>query len=168
MYIEYGSEKCFGIAKIVTMSRYEIDRLYFDNDPNVYIISIKTPSDPTSPVFNDIDPTHVLRLIFDDAVLTPYNKIHKKLFTYEMAERVVDFIMQSGYTNDNNKIIICHCDAGISRSVAIAAVIAKYFNGDDSNFFNEVEDRDPNEHVYQLMWRAINDLYKPNLSNRTR
>ncbi len=49
-----------------------------------------------------------------------------------MANNIVNFV------NNFNEIdtIIVHCDAGQSRSAGVAAAIAKFFNGDDEQFFS--------------------------------
>jgi hypothetical protein len=49
-------------------------------------------------------------------------------------------------------MLICHCEAGVSRSAAIAAAGSKYFNGDDSFFFEHYY---PNEYVYNMMTNNV-------------
>lgn len=58
----------------------------------------------------------------------------------EHAELITDIVAR----NLDKKIIV-HCDAGQSRSAGIAAALAKYYNGDDEEFFN-------NSHMVPNMW----------------
>ena len=76
-----------------------------------------------------------------------------KLFSKEDALNVFEFLKQ----NKDIKNIVIHCDAGISRSPAIAAALAKIFNGDDSKYFEKYL---PNMLVYKTMidvWWKLNE-----------
>ena len=61
------------------------------------------------------------------------------------ASAILDFI-----TNNlaDIEMVVCQCEAGISRSAAIAAALSRIYNGDDSYFF---ENYMPNIDVYNSM-----------------
>lgn len=66
---------------------------------------------------------------------------------HEASKHIVD-----GIEHNINRIqqIIVHCDAGYSRSPAIAAAIAKAFGMDDEEYFSGGR-YCPNRHVYRTM-----------------
>lgn len=49
-------------------------------------------------------------------------------------------------------ILLIHCAAGVSRSMAIAAAIDKYLTGNDSWYF---ENGIPNKYVYNLLLKEL-------------
>ena len=73
------------------------------------------------------------------------------LFTDDQAEEVVDFVMK---VKDSVEAIVCHCDAGISRSAGVGAAISLILNGSDKGIFID-ERYIPNMHIY----RKILDNY---------
>lgn len=95
-----------------------------------------------------------LELEFDDVRLTEENKalksgIHKewRLFSQEDAEKVWRYVEQ---LPDGANILV-HCEAGISRSSAIAAALSTiYCNGDDTAIFQSPRAL-PNLYVYGMM-----------------
>jgi len=48
-----------------------------------------------------------------------------KLFTHRQAQEIVDFLAKR-QKEDGNDILVCHCDAGISRSGAVATFACDY------------------------------------------
>jgi len=68
-------------------------------------------------------------------------------FDKEMAGQIVEFVRKAK-TGGRLELIVCQCDAGISRSAGIAAALAKCINGDDRRFFKEFI---PNMLVYSLI-----------------
>ncbi len=74
-----------------------------------------------------------------------------KTISDEQAQEAVDFI-QSHIGID---LIICQCDAGISRSSGMAAAIAKAFNGDDEQFFRRYM---PNTAVYRKVLVKLQEI----------
>lgn len=111
------------------------------------MISISGPGDlaklPENPRRMDL-----LRLEFYD-LSSPLEGY--QIFTEDMAAKVWRFVKQ--YAVDKNILIVVHCDAGLSRSPAIAAAIAKHYFGNDSHFFNRYL---PNSLVYRIMLNVIN------------
>lgn len=95
-----------------------------------------------------------LELEFDDVRLTQENKalqsgIQKewRLFSQEDAEKVWRYVEQLPY----GASILVHCEAGVSRSSAVAAALATiYCNGDDTSIFQSPKAL-PNLYVYGMM-----------------
>ena len=78
-----------------------------------------------------------------------------KLMTIDQAESIKDFVDK--YKNKVDYIKI-HCTAGISRSGAIACVLARYLN-DDDNYIWATGRYMPNKHVYKTMCEAFDLEY---------
>lgn len=112
------------------------------------LISISAPNDkPKLP--KNKNRINTLSLEFHD-LNEPYKDY--KIFSKKDAYSIFEFLKQ----NKSIKDIIIHCDAGISRSPAIAAALAKIFNNDDSKYFKEYL---PNMLVYKIMlgvwWKRV-------------
>lgn len=75
--------------------------------------------------------------------------------TKEQTEQIINFVKE---WQDKVKLIIVHCEAGISRSAAVAAALSKWLNNEDLFFF---ENFCPNEVVYSYMLESIyGDLWE--------
>ena len=72
--------------------------------------------------------------------------------TQEQAEQVVDFVGK----NKTSPLIICQCEAGISRSGAMAAAVVWYLTGNDSQVWDN-RYLYPNRHIYRLL---VNEFKK--------
>jgi len=133
--------------------------------PNV-IISTRSPGSRRAIVGGN-EPKDVLWLEFNDVdeegrVWTLHgNKVNKhKLFTEEEAKEVIEFVNKY---KDEVELIICHCEAGISRSAGIAAALYTILGAPEKdaeiwakkNVFGQLKHR-PNVHVYQTMLAAAN------------
>ena len=94
--------------------------------------------------FLQID-TKVLFLQFDDV---DANDKKYKPMRPDQAQRTVDFVKE----NLDAELCIVHCDAGVSRSAAVAAAIGKFINGDDMFIFGRPR-FSPNTHVYACSFR---------------
>jgi predicted protein tyrosine phosphatase len=72
------------------------------------------------------------------------------LFKDDQAAQIVDFVEG---IKDRIKGILVHCEAGVSRSAAVAAVIELVLNGSDERVF---QDRrySPNQYVYRKLLKA--------------
>ena len=73
-------------------------------------------------------------------------------FDLKMAKEIVDFVANF-VTWENLELIVCQCDAGISRSAGIAAALAKCLNGDDKYYFKHFL---PNSLVYSQIIKEWN------------
>lgn len=115
------------------------------------IVSINTPREcyKTSPFGNEENGVlSVLRLCFDDVDKKTINCMNAN-----HARVIKDFI--AGFSDRDDLAVIVHCDAGVSRSAGVAAALSKYYNGDDSYFFDSGIYR-PNMLCYRTM---LNELY---------
>ena len=98
--------------------------------------------------------TAILPLCFSDA-----DKPGKDVYGLEVEEgdlmrdedarKVVHFVRAN-----RNKLLLVHCDAGISRSAGVAAAIAEYYEGDARRFF-ESGQYAPNRWCYSKMMTAF-------------
>lgn len=84
---------------------------------------------------------NVLEVSFDDLSYDDLNiiskesieKEHIKIFSEELALKIINFLNK----NPNASQIVVHCNAGISRSVAVALFVAKhYFKNEE--LFNKI------------------------------
>ena len=121
-------------------------KLFRDNR----IISINSVSFPSEePPFSEefLDAENLLILYFDDV-----DEGFSNAMTPEQARAIVDFVR-----HEDNRPIIVHCTAGISRSGAVGEVLNWYFNrfeADDSDYRKfEIMHPDiiPNAHVRRLL-----------------
>jgi predicted protein tyrosine phosphatase len=72
------------------------------------------------------------------------------LFKDEQAAEIVDFVEG---IRDRAKGILVHCEAGVSRSAAVAAVIELVLNGSNERVFNDRR-YSPNLYVYSKLLKA--------------
>ncbi len=127
-------------SEIVVLNR--IDAEYFESDDRWACISIANREDD----FADIQKRSrvaLLQVAFADIVHRDPKLIR---FDDDHAHDILDFI-----THHWNRIrtLMIHCDAGISRSSAVAAAIGKLKFGDGSDFCEEPFQ--PNPHVFQTL-----------------
>jgi len=73
-----------------------------------------------------------------------------RLFTPENADQILDFVEEMW---DKVDLFLVHCEAGISRSPAVAAALCKIKHGHDKHYFDNYT---PNRLVYRtLLERAV-------------
>ena len=75
----------------------------------------------------------------------------KDLMCDRDAERIVEYSKKH-----KDKLLIIHCDAGISRSSGIAAAILRHYTGDDAEIFDNYS-YDPNMWCYFKTLKAFGD-----------
>jgi predicted protein tyrosine phosphatase len=73
------------------------------------------------------------------------------LFSKNNANQVIDFLKDLQNEIDNSDLVI-HCDAGISRSGAIASFTSSYLK---IPFFDP--DIVPNKYILQVLWEVIDE-----------
>ena len=78
--------------------------------------------------------TAVHWVFFDDIDHVPFT--HSGIITVKQAENVIDFLDYQ-FAHKNFEKVLVHCQAGISRSQAIALFIAKYYLHDE-DLFNQL------------------------------
>ena len=110
------------------------------------VISISTVGD-TAPMFNEHPGVMVFYTFFDD--VDEGDKFYHPI-TDRQANDIADFAR--GLTDIDTLVV--HCDAGVSRSAAVAAAIGKYFTGDDMFIFGRPRFT-PNRTVYRKVLTAL-------------
>jgi len=78
-------------------------------------------------------------------------------FSEFLAKRIVDFVLR--YKHDVNDILI-NCEAGMSRSVAVALAVSKILNGEDSDKY--VESLYDKRFYNTLIYDTIINFYNKN------
>jgi predicted protein tyrosine phosphatase len=152
------------IPRIAVLSRKEVEAS--EASINNIIISIRSPGERRAIVGGN-EPKDVLWLEFNDVdeqgkVWTLHGNVVKKCkrFTEEEAKRVIEFVNKY---KDEVELIICHCEAGISRSAGLAAALYTIFGAPEKdaeiwakrNELGQLKHH-PNVHVYQTMLAAAN------------
>lgn len=101
-----------------------------DADPDVpyVVISIRSSNDKTTPELKD-NPLRlqVLPLKFDDVEADTGRGIFRDKHVEWLTNFVNDY-------KDKAQLILVHCEAGISRSSAVAAALSLWLNGTDEPF----------------------------------
>lgn len=85
----------------------------------------------------------VLRLAFADM---DFPRPDRVMFDEHMAQSVLDFY--EAVEQKGAEVLMVHCEAGLSRSPAIAAGLSKVHTGDDSMYFQRYM---PNRFVYRKL-----------------
>lgn len=135
---------------IFVYSRGAVERVSPQEVPHV-IISITTSEDdrarlPASPLCRA-----VLRLAFADADAATSAIPEAALFSRAHARAIWDLVEAH---RPHIERIVVHCDAGMCRSPAVAAAIAKVMDGDDAPYFQRYR---PNMRVYRTMLETYYD-----------
>lgn len=137
--------------KVVVMSRKDAVRYSFKpHDEKSAVVSISSiESDYDTAVYaspyNGI--CAVLPLKFDD------EDCGENCIVVEEAVIIMMFVERH-----KDKLIIVHCDAGVSRSAGIAAALMKHYNGDDSEIFDNPR-YVPNMLCYRTMLNVLEGRY---------
>lgn len=121
-------------------------------DEPTLIISISSTDDKLPLIMNEAgneNIRHIEYLQFDD--IDTAESIHGlKPMSDEDARRIVDAFLQ--YVDEISQIIV-HCDAGYSRSPAVATALAKALGKSDEAFLGR--DYCVNNHVYTTLLRQL-------------
>ena len=108
-----------------------------------YILCISDPQMQTA------DSARIMQLFFQDIT----NEKSKDAFQKEHAERIVCFFERVQQNDQIDCIFVC-CDAGISRSPAIAAALMREQGQNDDCIWSDAE-YDPNPLVYRRLCHAF-------------
>lgn len=130
---------------IFVYSRSALDAARPHEVPHV-IISITSSRDDVARLRSNVMCRGVLRLAFPDAEAASSLHMDANLFSREQAEEVWGFVHQ--HLLEVRRIIV-HCDAGLSRSPAVGAALARVLKGDDAEFFGGRYR--PNMRVYRML-----------------
>ena len=146
---------------VKVMSR--LDATYYCSNPHeeeAVIISISTPyiNYEIAPYISQENRVRdILELSFFDADepdgldVNNVAVANSDLMSYEDAEKIADFVERS-----KQDLIIVHCDAGISRSTAVAAAILRHYTGNDDKIFDN-DSYSPNIWVYSKVLKAFGE-----------
>jgi predicted protein tyrosine phosphatase len=134
--------------QIFVYSRSALDAVRPHEVPHVIISITSHPDDVARLRVNEMC-RGVLRLSFPDAELPSDLHTEANLFSPEQAMEIWTFTQQ--HVAEIERLIV-HCDAGVSRSPAVAAALARALNGDDTEFFGGRYR--PNMRVYRLLLEA--------------
>ena len=118
--------------EFLVMSEREIQN--YDTDKIHIIISIRSPD--SLPIIMPYRKKclDILRLSFHDldGIHVPTPATHFTLFTKKDSKKIMNFVTRYIL---NIELIICQCEAGISRSAGVAAALSKIINGDNKEIF---------------------------------
>lgn len=109
------------------------------------VVSITDYGAPEAIVAASPNQLGVLRLQFHDADTVQAGRV---VISEEDARTITRFVQQHRAKAD---LIICQCEAGISRSSGVAAALSKWLNSDDAPFFRHYV---PNRLVYRTVLEA--------------
>lgn len=125
--------------EIVVLSRKNA-RAFICGEPWAAISITSNPH--VWPELSEKNRVGVLQLYFEDRT-TPGDKS----MTQEHADQILEFIRGVW---EKIGVLMVHCDAGLSRSPAVAAAIARIFmgEGEDAVYFQRFW---PNYHVYKML-----------------
>lgn len=119
---------------------------------SIAVISITDPDVPVANIVGRDDNMKVRRVQFHDATPEIEERFGQFIvMTPEQAQNIVDFWRE----NMGVDVLAVHCEAGISRSAAVAAACAVMAGQSDEEFFEEPYF--PNRHVYNLMIETANN-----------
>ena len=136
------------IHNFFVYNRESVEALEPHDVPHV-IISVSTPDDPRgqAKLKTDHHTRGVLRLQFQDRDRILHDADNNVLFNETHAQLILSFVA----AHPDAERLNVHCDAGYSRSPAIAAALSKILVGDDRYFFQRYR---PNMLVYRRILEA--------------
>lgn len=143
--------------KIMVRSRDGIEAV----NPDAYgeehiIISIYCSDDKPARIQESKLTKAILTVMFDDITIKHCEKYPAvaekyKIFTTHTAKTIADFIEKHILV----PLVICQCDAGISRSAGVASALSKFYLGNDDEFFGARSRYVPNTMVYSVLLDEI-------------
>lgn len=146
------------ITEFFIYSRHAVEAVPPHDVPHI-IVSITTPGDPDYPA--KIKTNHatlgLLRLTFHDLDRIPPGHeefvVEAELFQPSQARQILAMVKE----HPTAQRLIVHCDAGLSRSPAVAAALSKILVGNDDYFFRDYH---PNRRVYRMILDEHYGSYK--------
>lgn len=131
--------------QIFVYSRPHIELLAPHDDARHVMISITTTPGDVARLPVCAQTLGVLRLAFFDLDTQITGVGEDQLFSRAQAALVWDLLALHASALER---VIVHCDAGYSRSPAVAAAIARVHDGDDALYFRRYQ---PNRRVYRTL-----------------
>jgi len=131
--------------KFLVMAEREMKN-YKVEEPHI-LISISSPGANKPEIAFNIRCLKTLYLEFHDldGLHLPSPATNYKLFTAEQARHILEMVRTYQYKVN---VIICQCEAGISRSAGVAGALSKLLNSDDKEIFKKYL---PNMLVYRTI-----------------
>jgi predicted protein tyrosine phosphatase len=134
------------VNRVEFVSRREAEAMRPKSDANVAIISINSDDKLANLSENW---KYKLPLIFEDIDKPLVHKGRELiLFNGQMAKRIIEFV--DSIQNDIT-VLIVHCDAGVSRSAAVAKFIAEMYHLEIPETYSIY-----NRHIYRTLWNEVN------------
>ena len=130
----------------VVLSRRDLKR--FGSAEPFAAISITNPLLPEAELGPDAPCAEVLRLQFHDTGDYGQPLRDQIVMTPAHAEQILAFVERHRSTV---RTWVCQCEAGVSRSAAVAAALSRILQGDDRFFFANFS---PNRWVYRTLLDA--------------
>ena len=132
----------FIVANRDQMKNYKCDKEHL-------IISIRDPETKIAEIAINDKCKGILYLDFHDL-----DRVYKdyKIFSKKDAKEILDFVTNPLIKVD---VIICQCEAGISRSAGVAGALSKIFNKDDTEIFKNYL---PNMLVYKTIYKTYQEI----------
>ncbi len=87
----------------------------------------------------------------NDFKIAPELRKKQPTFNIKMAHKIVAFI--DSLREKDIKLLLIHCDAGVSRSGAVGIFACRYLDMDENEFRKEHRNIGPNTLVYDLLIR---------------
>ena len=134
------------MMKFLVLSQNELKNYVADQQH--ILISIDSPGAFKFPIPHSGFRLDVLHLTFHDVDRKVNEDV--ELITPLIAKAVLNFVNKY---KEKVSLIICQCEAGISRSAGVAGALSKILNGEDFYIFNHYH---PNMLVYRTILNEAN------------
>jgi hypothetical protein len=130
--------------KIMAINRWKAeDPAYLIPEKHI-LISVTDPNDAADIPERDTC-QDILRLEFNDSYRFGTEGVARVMFSEEQAQQVIDFVNKY---HTKVPLLVVHCFAGMNRSPAIAAAVARMLGQSDEYFFKNHE---PDSWVYRTL-----------------
>lgn len=137
----------------LVLGRHEIETAKIDVP--YAVVSVTDPEREAAILAESPNHRAILRLSFHDKSGLRAAALGKTAMTAADAQAILDFV--SAHLHEV-KLIVCQCEAGISRSAAIAAALSRILQNNDSFFFTHYA---PNDYIYKTLLKAAGISYDP-------
>ncbi len=134
------------VVNFLVLNRHDIETVV--PDVPYLVISIADPERAEAVLAASPLQRAVLRLRFHDKSGARAALSGKVAMTPTVAREILAFVRKH---LPEVALIACQCEAGISRSAAIAAALSRVLQGEDSFFFAHYA---PNDWIYQTLLKA--------------
>ena len=125
--------------KLEIRSRYNAE-MFLCHEPWA-CISIATYENDW-PEINDENRLGLLRLAFKGK-----ESRKDERFSAQHARDILDFYDEM--KAEGAKVLMIHCEMGISRSAGVAAALSQIYEGNDDYYFSSKTEYDPNSYIYK-------------------